>query len=162
MNEKTESIVLGLHKHGDNSSILHAYTRAYGRINYMVYGNKWKATLTPMSIVEIVSQSRATMPIAAISSVERLFVPQKQDVQHHCAALFMAEAVEKSVRHPMADEELFDWLTETIKKLDQTDELQSFPDTFMTRLSELLGYGGAVLDEWRDLKSLDIVQTVLL
>lgn len=161
MNGKTEAIILGWQKHGDNSILVHAYTQECGRLSCLAFGNRWKSALTPMSLVEMVHSDNPTRPLPSISSVERLFVPHKQDVTHHCIYLFMAEALEKSLKMPLADENLFCWLKETLKKLDQTDELNDFPPYFLTQLSTLLGYGGAVLDEWHGLKSLDVVQTIL-
>ncbi|MCQ2347712.1 MAG: DNA repair protein RecO [Paludibacteraceae bacterium] len=160
MPHQTQAIVLTLRAKGDNSSLMDVYTRESGRATYLVYGQRWKSTLQPMSVVSMTVQQQPNREIGTLVSAERVFVPQKQDVKHHCMYLFMAEALEKSLRHPLADDALYDWLIEEIKKLDLTDELQAFPSSFMTRLSELLGYGGAILDEWRYLKSLDIIQTI--
>lgn len=157
---QTQAIVLTLHAKGDNSSLLEIYTRDAGRAACVVYGQRWKSTLQPMSVVALTMQQPPNREVGTLVSAERIIVPQKQDVQHHCMYLLMAEVLERSLRHPLTDEALFDWLIGEIKKLDLTDELQSFPSYFMTHLSELLGYGGAVLDEWRYLKSLDIIQTI--
>ncbi len=162
MTPKTEAIILSLHAKNDTSSLLEVYTRNEGRSSYLVFGNKWRSTLQPMAIVELTSQGNPARELRTLSSATRLFVPKKNDITHTCLMLFMAEAIEKSLRHPMEDETLFDWLISQIKKLDQTDELQMFPNEFLVALSEQLGYGGVILDEWRSLKSLDIIQTVLL
>jgi len=160
MTSKTEAIILRVQKKGDNNSLVYAYTRASGRCAYYIYGNKWKSTLHPMALVEISSQHNPTREIENLTSVERTYVPQHQDVPHYCMAMFMAEVVEKSLKLPMVDETLFDWLEEEIKKLDQRDELTNFVDEFLQGMSLLLGYGGTILDEWRELKSLDIIQTI--
>jgi len=160
MTGKTEAIILRVQKKGDNNSLVYAYTRAYGRSAYTIYGNKWKSTLQPMALVEISSQHNPTREIENLTSVERTYVPKHQDVPHYCMSMFMAEVVEKSLKHPMEDETLFDWLREAIKELDQRDELNGFIDEFLMGLSTLLGYGGTILDEWRELKSLDIIQTI--
>lgn len=160
MTTKTEAIILRVQKTGENSSLVYAYTRVSGRGAYTIYGGKWKSTLQPMALVEISSQHNPTREIENLTSVERTYVPQHQDVPHYCMAIFMAEVLEKTLKHPMADETLFEWLTEETKKLDQRDELTGFVDEFMTGLSTLLGYGGTILDEWRELKSLDVIQTI--
>lgn len=160
MLKQTQAIVLTIRAKGDNSSLLDVYTREAGRATYVVYGQRWKSTLQPMGVVAVTVQQQPNREVGTLVSAERVFVPQKQDVPHHCMYLFMAEVLEKSLRHPLTDEVLFDWLIEQIKKLDLTDELQAFPTAFMTHLSQLLGYGGAVLDEWRYLKSLDVIQTI--
>jgi len=160
MTNKTEAIILQVQKKGDNNSLVYAYTRTYGRCAYNTYGNKWKGTLQPMALVEITSQHNPTREIENLTSVERTYVPLHQDVPHYCMAMFMAEIIEKSLKHPMKDETMFEWLTEEIKKLDQMDELTDFVDEFRTGFSTLLGYGGTILDEWRELKSLDVIQTI--
>lgn len=160
MTSKTEAIILRLQKRGDNTSLVSAYTRTGGCSAYIVYGNKWKSTLQPIALVEISAQHNPTHEVGSLVSVERSFVPQQQDVAHYCMAMFMAEIIEKSLKHPMQDEVLFDWLKEEIKKLDQRDELTGWANQFMVGFSQLLGYGGAILDEWRNLKSLDVIQTI--
>jgi len=160
MTNKTEAIILRMMKTGENSSLVYAYTRASGRCAYYIYGNKWKSTLQPMALVEITSQHNPTREIENITSAERTYVPRHQDVPHYCMAIFMAEVVEKSLKHPMEDERLFDWLKETIIELDQKDGLTGVADAFLQGLSTLLGYGGTILEEWRELKSLDVIQTI--
>lgn len=160
MLQTTQAVILNCRKKGDNSSLVETYTQEQGRVDFMVFGNKWKSTLQPMAVVEISYQQTPTRTMGTITEVTRTFVPQNQDMPHQCMALFMAEIIEKSLRLPLTDETLFNWLTNSIKKLDQMDELSNFAAEFMAQLSTILGYGGAVLDEWRDLKSLDIIQTI--
>lgn len=160
MLQTTQAVILNCRKKGDTSSLVETYTSEKGRVNFMVFGNKWKSTLQPMAVVEISYQQTPTRTLATITEVTRTFVPQSQDMPHQCMALFMAEIIEKSLQLPLTDETLFNWLTDSIKKLDQMDELGDFAAEFMAQLSVLLGYGGTVLDEWRNLKSLDIIQAI--
>jgi len=160
MTTKTEAIILRVQKTGDNSSLVYAYTRACGRNTYVVYGNKWKATLQPMALVEICAQNNPARNTSSLVSVERIYVPQQQDIPHYCMNMMMAEVIEKSIQHPMEDVVIWDWLVAETKKLDQMDELTGFSDEFLLGMSRLLGYGGTILDEWRELKSLDIIQTI--
>lgn len=157
----TSAIVLALHKKGDNTTFLEAYTRYAGRATFLVYGNRWKSVLQPMALVELSVQQAPNREIGTLNSAELNFVPQHHDMPHQCMALFMAETLAQTMRHPMADEELFRWIEEKIKQLDRLDELADFPNSFLTGLSQSLGYGGTILDEWHHLKSLDIIQTIL-
>jgi len=160
MTSKTEAIILRVQKTGENSSLVYAYTRASGRSAYYIYGNKWKATLQPMALVEICAQNNPTRNTSNLVSVDRIYVPQHQDIPHYCMNIMMAEVIEKSIQHPMEDAIIWNWLVEEIKKLDQMDELTSFADEFLLGMSHLLGYGGTIMDEWRELKSLDVIQTI--
>lgn len=160
MNGKTEGIVLGLRKKGDNQTLVEVYTRENGRAAFFVYGNKYKSALMPLSFIELTYTCKPTAPIPTLSSAQRLFLPIHDDVPHYCVAMFIAEVLEKSLRHPMQDETLFEWLVQCIKKLDQTDELHTFPRTFLVALSQQLGYGGEMLDEWQNLKSSEVIHHV--
>ncbi|MCQ2342970.1 MAG: DNA repair protein RecO [Paludibacteraceae bacterium] len=160
MNKTTTAIVLCIRRKGDNSSLLEVYTRDSGRRTFLLYGHKWQSNLLPMSLVTITA-SNPNREVSAVSQVERYFVPQHTDIRRQCIALLMAEAIEKSMRLPMADETLYDWLEDQVKQLDQLEETdQDYPLAFLTHMSELLGYGGVMIDEWRDLKSLDIIERI--
>ena len=55
-------IVLSLTKFSDTGSIVHLYTAEQGRMQYAVYGNKYKGVLRPLSIVEFVATKRQNAP----------------------------------------------------------------------------------------------------
>ena len=46
------AIVLTTTKYSDTGSIVHLYTPDQGRMQYIVYGNKLKGVLRPLSIIE--------------------------------------------------------------------------------------------------------------
>lgn len=159
-----EAIVISLQKHNDKSCILHLYSREKGREQCMVYGNKWKSVLTPMAIVDITYSGNTRLTIPSVGSVTLNYVPKRMhmDVERQCMAMFMAEVMSKTLQHPMEDVALYDYLTQVIRDIDTADNISEQPMQFLTRLSMLLGYGGEMLDEWRELKSLEIVKTILM
>ena len=62
MYSTTDAIVLSLQPHSDKAHVLHAYTRAGGRVNYMVYGLGKKnaaGKYTPLSIVQLTTDDRS-------------------------------------------------------------------------------------------------------
>ena len=65
------AIVLSLTKYSDTGSIVHLYTAEHGRMQYAVYGNKYKGLLHPLSIVEFTSTKRQNAPqqLSNITSV---------------------------------------------------------------------------------------------
>ena len=54
----SSAIVLSLTKYSDTGSVVHLYTAEHGRMQYVVYGNKHKGVLRPLSIVEVTSTRR--------------------------------------------------------------------------------------------------------
>ena len=55
-------IVLSLTKFSDTGSIVHLYTSEQGRMQYAIYGNKYKGILRPLSIVEFTANHRNNAP----------------------------------------------------------------------------------------------------
>ena len=133
----------------DRCSRLTLYTREGGRVYCTVYGHKWHPFLTPASIVEVSVQHNPVRNLTALLTAERLFVPQRDDMSYHCALLFVAEVMNKTLLHPMADEVLFDALRQELIRLHALSIDEDYAQQFMTRFSVLLGYGGEPLEEWR-------------
>ena len=169
---RTEAVVLSLQKHTDTSSILHLYTRENGRVQYIVYGRKGvtkqKNTgvstniFSPLSLVEITADSNLSRTLPTLKSASLIYVPNRinSDMMRQCIALFIAEALYKTLKHPMEDQVLFDYVLEVIKELDLSDSVEHIPAVFLTRLSELLGYGGEPMEELSDMKSVGLLEGV--
>lgn len=135
----TDAIVLSLQPHSDKAHILHAYTRSGGRVNYMVYGLGRKNTsgkYTPLSIVQLTTDDRS------IRTAQLTFVPQTiiSNPNKSAIALFISEVLFHVLRHPMQDEPMFDFITQAIEELDQTDQPQNFHVSFLTGLVAKLGF----------------------
>lgn len=161
MRQQITAIVLTVRPSSDRASVAHLYTREGGRLQLIVHGNKWKNILQPMQIVHIGTDLHTTK-MSSIDYVELAYLPQQDDIAHYCLRMFMAEALEKVLRHPMTDETLFDALEELTREADETDDPAHFPEHFMTRFSMLLGFGGGEIEELRELKSLEVVQALAL
>ena len=106
------AIVLSTTKYSDTGSIVHLYTAEHGRMQYAVYGNKYKGLLRPLSIIDFTSTKRNNAPaqLGTLSSVVLLHTPQLLtiDIQRQCVAMFIAEILSNTLRHPMSDQPLFD------------------------------------------------------
>jgi DNA repair protein RecO (recombination protein O) len=114
-------------------------------MQYMVYGNKYKGMLAPLSMVEITASRRnnAPMRMGTLSSVDWLYLPQRLavDVQRQCVAMFMAEVLQQTLRHPMSDPSLYAWLCWMIKRLDQSDDICNLHLEFLLEYATYLGIG---------------------
>ena len=135
----TDAIVLSLQPHSDKAHLLHTYTRAGGRINYMVYGLGRKnaaGKYSPLSIVQLTTDERS------IRTAQLTYVPLSltTDPYKRTIALFLSEVLYHVLRHPMADEPMFDFIARAIEQLDQTDEPQNFHLFFLIGLAAKLGF----------------------
>lgn len=134
-----DAIVLSLQPHSDKAHLLHTYTRAGGRINYMVYGLGRKnaaGKYSPLSIVQLTTDERS------IRTAQLTYVPLSltTDPYKRTIALFLSEVLYHVLRHPMADEPMFDFIAQSVEQLDQTDEPQNFHLFFLIGLAAKLGF----------------------
>lgn len=140
-----KAIVLSLKRYSDNGSIVHLYTAEHGRMQYVVYGNKHKGILSPLSIIEFTSSKRQNAPkqIGTLSSVILAYTPLRlqQEVQRQCVAMFIAEMLSNTLRHPMSDKPLYDWLCNVIQHLDQDIEINNLHLQFLMEYASHLGIG---------------------
>ena len=139
------AIVLNIARYSDTGSIVHLYTAEHGRMQYAVYGNKLKGVLRPLSIIEYTSTRRNNAPtqIGTLSSASLLYPLQRLtiDVQRQCVAMFVAEVLASTLRHPMSDQPLYDWLCEVIQHLDKDEEISNLHLRFLLDYATYLGIG---------------------
>jgi len=135
----TDAIVLSLQPHSDKAHVLHAYTRAGGRVNYRVYGVGRKNTTgkySPLSIVQLTTDD------LSIRTAQLNYVPTTltTDPYKRTIALFIAEVLHHVLRHPMADEAMYDFIADAIEELDQSEEVQNFHLQFLIAFAAKLGF----------------------
>ena len=139
------AIVLNIARYSDTGSIVHLYTAEYGRMQYAVYGNKLKGVLRPLSIIEYTSTRRNNAPtqMGTLSSASLLYPIQRLtiDVQRQCVAMFVAEVLASTLRHPMSDQPLYEWLCEVIQHLDKDEEISNLHLRFLLDYATYLGIG---------------------
>jgi DNA repair protein RecO (recombination protein O) len=157
----TTAIVLSFIRYSDTGSILHLYTADNGRMQYVVYGNKFKALLQPLSVIEITTNRRNNAPnqMPVVSSVEPLSytitdsgVNFEHAIEHRfspftfhpvkqCIAMFIAELLTYTLRHPMADPPLFTWLLQMIYRLEHQDDVRNLHCDFLMDFATFMGFG---------------------
>ena len=139
------AIVLTTNKYSDTGSIVHLYTPDQGRVQCMVYGNKLKGVLRPLSIIEYTSSRRNNAPLQmqTLSSASLVYTPTllSYDVLRQCVAMFIAELLTYTLRHPMSDQPLFDWLCNCINKLDKEEDISNVHIEFLLDYAVYLGIG---------------------
>ena len=135
----TEAIVLSLQLHSDKAHILHAYTRAHGRVNYNVYGIGRKNTTgkySPLSILQITTDGKS------IRTAQLLYVPTQLTIDPYkqTIALFLSEVLSHVLRHPMQDEPMWEFIANAIEELDTSPEPQNFHLHFLIGFAAKLGF----------------------
>lgn len=158
MYSTTDAIVLSLQPQSDKAHVLHAYTRASGRVNYKVFGLGKRHAVglySPLSLIQITANhSTAQMPSVkeavsltaqrsysdnglSANASERSF---SAAIYKQTICLFIAEVLYHVLRHPMQDEPMFDFIAAAVQELDQTKEPQNFHLQFLIGLAAKLGF----------------------
>ena len=146
----TDAIVLALQPLSDRAHLLHAYTRAGGRVNCKVYGlgRRHAAGLyTPFSLIQLTAdfpslQGGGGGRLPSVRSAQLAFVPTTTttDLRKQAVSLFLSEVLYLTLRHPMQDEPLFDFLAEAVQELDRTDQPENFHLSFLSDFAAQLGF----------------------
>lgn len=149
MLQKTNGIILHSIKYNDNATIVTIYTQLFGRISYMVYGvNKKKskfraAFLQPLSLVEIDVFHSHSKNIQSIKDIRSNF--PLMGIPYHpvknSLALFVSEVLYRSLKQTDPDENLYNFLENSIRMLDCCDEgIANFHLVFLMKLTKYLGF----------------------
>lgn len=144
----TDAIVLSLQPHSDKAHVLHAYTRTGGRINYMVYGLGRKHAIgmyTPFTLLQITADHSPSKPPTLKEAVPlNTNSPNTNSLNPNpsksAIALFLSEVLFHVLRHPMADEPMFDFLAQQVRLLENETQPQNFHLHFLIGFAEKLGF----------------------
>ena len=143
----TDAIVLSLQPQSDKAHILHAYTRAGGRVNYKVYGLGRKHPIgmyMPLSLIRITADYPAnglpTIRETTSLSAKRSWSDLEAGLYKQTVSLFISEVLYHVLRHPMTDEPMYDFIEQAVQALDQTDQPQNFHLQFLIAFAAKLGF----------------------
>ena len=144
----TEAIVLALQPLSDRAHLLHAYTRTGGRVNCKVYGlgrRNAAGLYTPFSLIQLTGDfqlSTLNSQLSTVRTAQLLYVPTTTttDMRKQAVAMFLSEVLYLTLRHPMPDEPMFDFLAAAVRELDATDQPQNFHLSFLVDFAAQLGF----------------------
>jgi len=147
--QKTRGIVLHKVNFAESSVIVKIYTEQFGIQSYLVKGvRKKKPAVSPnllqhLSLLDLVVYHKEQANIQHIKEVRSAFpfshIPF--DIRKSSLAIFMNEVIYKSLKEEEANPELFDFLFETVIRLDEIqDHLGSFHIWFCIQFSRYLGF----------------------
>ena len=147
MQSVTDGIVIHLQKHSDKMSMLQLFTREHGKVVCSVYGTrKYNNILQPLSVIEAELNIKSQSGICQLRSAS-LAIPAQNiacDIRRHSIAVFIAEILSRTLKHPMTDEALFDYLISIVKDLNNTDSPENLHLRFLLCFTDFLG----ITPEW--------------
>jgi DNA repair protein RecO (recombination protein O) len=151
MVHKTKGIVLRTVKYGETSVIVTILTELFGLQSYLVNGvrtNSGKggskaALFQPAAILDLVIYHQETKNLNRLKEFgwNHLYQHIFSDVVTHAVAQFMIELLQKCMKQPEPNEELYYFVEDALKELDQAGlQVQAnFPLFFALHLAGFFG-----------------------
>lgn len=149
MLEKTTAIILHQLKYTDTSNIIQIYTRKSGRQSIIVRGSGNKKTgrhnihFQPLSIIDFVLYYKESRGIHSIKEYSVSYTPAdiQTNIKKSCTAIFLGEVLTSVLKEESPQEELFDYIRESIIYFDNLKEgYANFHIAFLTGLCSFLGF----------------------
>ena len=143
---KTRIIVLHLTRQSDHGVVLHTVDAAEGRRSFLVRGLKKSgatAAFHPLSLLETVSLESPKSSLAYLREWTPVQPLQgiRSDLVKGSVAMFISEVLYRSFTSEMADPALFDWLSETILRLDAAEgSVANYPLWFLVGYAVQMGF----------------------
>lgn len=148
MLHKTQAIVLGVAKYSDTYSIVHTFTRDFGRVSYLLpktHGKKSKIKTSlffPLSVLNVEVEHLPLREIQRLKDAERLFPLHSicTDVNKVSLSFFLSEFLSRVLRETNDNGVLFDYLCHSVAFLEATHKVPAnFHLAFMMGLTRFLG-----------------------
>ena len=149
MLKKTAGIVLSHIKYKDSSIVVRIFTRELGLKAYLVNGVRSLgkgskiALYQPLTLLDLVVYDKENSGLQRISEA-KIKHPQRLipfEMTRTSLALFSTEVISRSVLEGSQNEELFDFLVESIATLDNVEtNLSHFPLVFLLENARHLGF----------------------
>jgi len=160
---KSKAILLHSMRYTDNSSIIHFYTREYGKVSMIVKGISSKKKTTrniyfqPLYIFDLEFYRRETREMQTLKDLTLIYTPSEIPVNifKSTVSLFLSEVLYSVIREEEVNHSLFDFLETVIVTLDSTGEsIANFHLWFLVRFAAFAGIGpspSVSQTEWFDL-----------
>src|SRR5271154_1725059 len=128
---KTKGIVLHTVKFSETSVITKIYTEKLGLVSYIVKGvrsakSKAKAALLqPLTLLEMEVSHRENKQLQFIKEYHRAYNYQSIpfDTLKSVIALFMLEVISKSIKEHEQNDEMFEFIYESLCTLDRSEKM---------------------------------------
>lgn len=151
MFEQTQGIVLHSVKYSDTALIVTIFTRVFGRVPYIVYGSGKKKSnirssiLQPLTLVDLVVKHQQGREIQQIKEIKAspALIELPTDPVKNAIALFLSELLFKVLKQPDSDEQLFEFVRNSILLLEDLklqNGISNFHLLTMVKLTRFLGF----------------------
>ncbi len=149
MLHKTRGIVLKTTFYGDTGVVVQVFTAKFGIQSYLINGvRKPKAKvnlnmLQPLHLLEMVVYFKANTSIQRVKEVQPapVFRSIPYDIVKSTIVMFLNEVLYKSIRQQHTDEQLFDFIYNSIAWFDEHNNASiNFHLAFLLKLSKYLGF----------------------
>ncbi|MBI1780764.1 MAG: DNA repair protein RecO [Sphingobacteriales bacterium] len=169
----TKAIILRTVKYGETSLVVSAYTELFGIQSYLVNGVRTsskkgagKANLfQPGSILELIVYHNELKNLQRIKEFKWSYLYQHvlSDVIKNSIVLFMVELIQKCIKQPETNADLFNFIEESLIQVDKSNLEQLLLNYEIRRslLNNLQLFYALHIQEFGQLKSLLVLQEVL-
>ena len=151
MTYKTKGIVLRAIKYGETSLVVTIYTELFGLQTYMVNGARTAkrsgtkaAMFQPAAILdlEVYHNDQKSMQRIKECSWAFLYNHLFSDVIKNCIALYMVELLQKTLKHPESNSDLFYFCEDSLLQLDAAEKniAANFALFFSLHLADFFGF----------------------
>lgn len=149
MLHKTAGIILHTTKYSETSLISKIYTRSFGLQSYIITGirgkkSKNKANLfQPLALVDLIVSNSEKVNLHRISeiSIHYQYIDIPYSIVKSSIAMFLNEILYKSLKVEHPDEDLFEFIKNSLQILDLKHEnCSNFHLCFMIQMSRFLGF----------------------
>ena len=148
----TRGIVLRVVKYGETSVIVSIYTELFGLQSYLVNGVRQQSKkggshaslFQPAAILDLITYHNDLKNLQRLKEFKWGFLYQRLffDVIRHSVAVFMVELLQKTIRQPEANPDLFYFIEDAFTHLDTADDtvLANYPLYFASHLAGFFGF----------------------
>lgn len=152
MIHKTKGIVIRSVKYGETSLVVTVYTELFGMQSYMVNsirmvskkGSSKAGFFQPASILDLVVYHNEFKNLQRIKEFKWAYLYQHvlSDVRKNAVALFMVELLNKCLKEPEHNNELFYFIEDALLHLDKASDTvtANFPLFFALHLAVFFGF----------------------
>lgn len=145
MTSNTSLIVLHTTKFGENSMVIHALSKEYGRKGFVVksVGRKASSLLLPLNILEadVIESSRSNLFTARGLTSSCSLVGIRNSLYKNTITMFLSEVLYRVVKEGTSEPGLYDWCEKQIHLLDAIDsDFSNFHIRFLLELTVALGF----------------------
>jgi DNA repair protein RecO (recombination protein O) len=148
----TKAIILRVVKYGETSLIVTAYTELFGLQSYIVQGVRTSAKkgagkanyFQPGAILELVVYHQELKNLQRIKEFRwsYLYMQVFSNVVKNCVLLYMVELLQKCIKQPESNPDLFSFAEDAFMQLDKADETVTagFSIYFALHLATFFGF----------------------